>query len=66
MIQYTETRMRCPFLTGKYMLSCTANKEVYIPSFLELKEYCRSGRHKMCPFYSRIENEGQVVITDDT
>ena len=57
--------MRCPFLRGKYMLSCTANREVYIPSLFELDEYCKNGRHKMCPYYNRIENEGQVVIKGD-
>ena len=42
--------MKCPFLAGTYMFSCTANKDVYVPSQFEFEEYCKSIRHKMCPF----------------
>jgi len=43
--------MKCPFITGKYILSCTANEkaEVYIPSLFELKEYCETNHHTRCP-----------------
>ncbi len=54
--------MKCHFLTGKYMLSCMADRAVYIPSIFELDEYCKSGRHKMCPFYCEVEGDGKVVI----
>ncbi len=43
--------MGCPFLAGKYMLSCAALREVYIPSDFEFGEYCKNIRFKMCPFY---------------
>ncbi len=47
--------MRCPCLTGNYMLSCTARREVYIPTSFEYSEYCNSERrdlYKVCSLYS--------------
>jgi len=49
--------MKCPFLSGEYMLSCKALREVYVPSIFELDEYCKNIQHRMCPFY--IKNEGE-------
>ncbi len=46
--------MKCPYMTGTYMFSCVARKDVYIPSFFEFSEYCSSVRYerfKVCPFY---------------
>ena len=43
--------MYCSYLKGNYVVSCRATKEVYVPSGFELEEYCRSIRHKVCPFY---------------
>jgi hypothetical protein len=39
---------KCPFMTGIDMVSCSALKEVYVPSTYELKEYCKSSLHTMC------------------
>ncbi len=48
--------MKCSFLTGRYMYSCTVHqKEVYVPSQFELEEYCKSKRHTMCPFCMKID-----------
>lgn len=43
--------MKCPYITGKYRLSCTAHEkaEVYVPSLFELEEYCKNIRHIRCP-----------------
>ncbi len=43
--------MKCPFITGKYILTCTAHEkaDVYVPSLFELEEYCKSIRHPRCP-----------------
>ncbi len=52
--------MRCPCLTGNYMLSCSARGEVYIPSSFELAEYCNSERrnlYKVCSYYSASPGE---------
>ncbi len=48
--------MKCDFLRGMYLQSCKAGKNVYVPSSFELGEYCRSKRHKICPFYLKIRN----------
>lgn len=61
-----EAPMKCPFLKGEYMLSCAADKAVYVPSIFELNEYCKENRHKMCPFYCRVANDGQFVLSADT
>jgi hypothetical protein len=44
--------MDCPYLTGKCMLACSANKQVYIPSVSELEDYCRSASYPGCPLFS--------------
>jgi hypothetical protein len=49
--------MKCLFLSGKYMLSCKALREVYVPSSFEIDEYCKSIQHRMCPFYIRRDGE---------
>ncbi len=47
--------MECPFITGKYILTCTSHAlaEIYVPSLFELEEYCKNTRHKMCPLKQR-------------
>ncbi len=55
-----EETMKCLFLKGKYMLSCSARREVYVPSIFELGEYCRSTRYKVCPLYCAAQDVGQV------
>jgi hypothetical protein len=55
-----ETIMKCPYITGKYRLSCTAHgkAEVYVPSLFELEEYCKNTRHSRCPLRNQAY-EGQ-------
>ncbi len=43
--------MKCPLLKGKYMITCTAVQEGYIPSLFELEEYCRQAKHRTCPLF---------------
>jgi hypothetical protein len=57
--------MKCMLLKGKYMICCTAVKESYIPSMLELDEYCRGDKHKMCPLFRQAENDGKTIIRAD-
>ncbi len=54
--------MDCPFLTGKYMLSCTA-LAVYIPTTFEFEEYCRKTLHTMCPYYMKRNAEPNLFQT---
>ncbi len=42
--------MRCDFLAGKKVLTCTVNGIIYVPSLFELEKYCRSGKSELCPF----------------
>lgn len=59
--------MRCPCLTGTYMLSCSARGEVYIPSSFELAEYCNTERrnlYKVCSYYSASPRDSGTVQTD--
>jgi hypothetical protein len=57
--------MKCLFLKGRYMLSCSARREVYVPSIFELGEYCKSTRYKVCPFYCAAQDEGPLFSMSD-
>lgn len=43
--------MKCDYLSGEYVLSCTADRGVYIPSLFELEEYCRTTKSTLCPLH---------------
>jgi len=46
--------MSCPYLWGKYLRSCSASREVYVPTVLEFHEYCSPDRYDrfcLCPVY---------------
>jgi hypothetical protein len=60
-----EETMKCLFLKGRYMLSCSARREVYVPSIFELGEYCKSTRYKVCPFYCAAQDEGSLFSMSD-
>lgn len=53
--------MKCPFLKGNYLASCKADREVYVPTTFELREYCKTSQYLICPFYFRAKNEGKQV-----
>ncbi len=53
--------MKCPHLQGRYLQSCKASRDVYVPSQFEYEEYCRHGRHTMCPLYFRSLSERAVT-----
>jgi len=46
--------MKCLFLEGRHDPNCKALQKTYVPSPFELREYCKSNRHKVCPFYLRL------------
>ncbi len=58
--------MECPFLTGKFMFSCAAKKEVYVPSTFEIDEYCKNDRHKICPHYCKRESAERFNYFSDS
>ncbi len=46
--------MACPYLWGKYVRTCSASSEAYVPGVFELREYCCDGRYErflVCPVY---------------
>lgn len=54
--------MRCVYLTGNYLKSCSACREVYVPGPFVMEEYCAVKRHSRCPFYrQRTFNGSQAV-----
>ncbi len=58
-----ETIMNCPLVKGKYMLSCGASAQVYVPSRFELDEYCKNTRYKICPFYFKALSDGKIKFS---
>ncbi len=47
--------MACPYLQGVDLYSCSATRDVYIPSRFELREYCTSAKYdyfRLCVSYS--------------
>ncbi len=46
--------MACPYLWGRYLRSCSAARDVYVPSRFEFHEYCQPERYDrfcLCPVY---------------
>lgn len=50
-----DREKHCVFLAGKRLLSCKAQRAVYLPSLRELDAYCRNVRYASCPFYCDAE-----------
>jgi len=44
--------MKCPHLIKWLSCSCKARENLYFPSSFQLREYCRSKKHRKCPFYA--------------
>ncbi len=59
---------RCPFFLGRYLLSCKAGEDEYMPSSFEITEYCESYGYKICPIYlkKKTEKDLGVEISDLT
>ena len=43
--------MACEFLRGRYMVFCDAVNKLYVPHFLEIREYCMTTSHSVCPLF---------------
>jgi hypothetical protein len=56
-----ETHMECPHFNGVFMKYCVAEKEVYIPSIYEIREYCQFIQHRVCPHYMRTERYSEEM-----
>jgi CheY-like chemotaxis protein len=42
--------VKCRFLTGEYIMACTARQEVYNPDPFVLSEFCLGAKSETCPF----------------
>ncbi len=52
---------KCPFLAKRK--SCFAAADVYLPSYFQYLEYCRSHKFVMCPFYQMAANNSALFET---
>ncbi len=60
-----EGSMQCPFLQGKRLLACRSLGEIYIPSIIELDEYCMGEACTHCPAYCVSPDGTQASPTDE-
>jgi len=56
--------MKCPQLNHWSVAACKILDEIYVPSEFQLQEYCRSKKHKKCPFYARL-NAGKEIMPSE-
>jgi hypothetical protein len=50
--------MKCEFFSETPRLRCMIHKErLYVPSAFQLKEYCGTERHAICPFFSKLSSD---------
>lgn len=43
--------MSCPLLMKWVISSCRGHERPYVPSLLELEEYCNGKKHEQCPVF---------------
>ncbi len=43
--------MSCPNLVKRETHRCRTVDESYCPSYYQMWEYCKTQRHKICPFF---------------
>lgn len=46
--------MSCPLLMKWVISSCRGHERPYVPSLLELEEYCNGKQHEKCPVFRGI------------
>jgi hypothetical protein len=45
--------MKCGHLKGWTIAVCRVDEKPYVPSVFQLEEYCKTSRHKRCPFLAK-------------
>lgn len=55
--------MECPHFAGMFMKYCVAERETYVPSVYEMREYCQQSQHRVCGIYMRTDN-GTATINN--
>ncbi len=58
-------RMKCSHLTGKKVQTCTASRQLYVPSLFELEEFCYTARSTRCPLHVRMTRVDQYIEQDE-
>jgi len=56
--------MRCPKLVKEKTDLCSQNPN-YCPSKFELREYCRTRLHKICPFFRGYHHSANLKETEN-
>ncbi len=51
--------MKCPYLMERALTMCTAASVTYLPSILEIAEYCTVHQHTDCPLFRDVTEEGE-------
>jgi hypothetical protein len=46
--------MECPYLIKPVIVNCVANEKPYVPTGIQLEEFCRNKFHVRCPFFREI------------
>jgi len=63
MQRQNKEKIVCPYLLKWTVSSCRASAVPYMPGLFELQEYCRSKKHKKCPFYLGVKiNNFEVLV----
>ena len=53
--------MECPHFAGVFMKYCVAERETYVPSVYEMREYCQQAQHRVCRIYMRTDKGTAMV-----
>jgi hypothetical protein len=55
--------MKCEFFKETPRIRCTIHRDfLHIPSAFQLKEYCGTERHVICPFFSKRSSDNGVAV----
>lgn len=50
-----DQKIKCPHLVKQFAYRCCMVDEEYCPSHFQLRAYCITGLHTICPFYLGIQ-----------
>lgn len=51
----------CPNLVKKDTDRCVTVNDSYRPSAFQQREYCKGGRHKICPFFLGYQKRQEIT-----
>jgi hypothetical protein len=56
--------MKCPYFSGEYMFRCEVEEKLYVPTNLQLMEYCTTKKYKICPFFVFLSDKNSSEMRD--